>query len=1010
MFKALLQKWPTFADAPKIQDRIVQAYERDRNMVAGRQGARAAGAPLREGHRLVPGQPEQPRRPGRRPAAVRGRAADRRHQHPRRRPGLPGRRRAGRRIRPSMAQCQEMYRTSAELYEKYLAAYPNSKRAYEYSLYYADALYYSRAVRPRRSPPTPRCATRCWTTASSATPPSTSSRSYEEIIERMKAARQLEDPPIPDETNTKPPVTAAGDARRLPEVPGGPRLVHGQHQRREDPRPALRRARSCCCATATGPRPAARLSQITDTYCGTKPEIGFKAYDALLKTYFIDFNVQDEEQQDCALGRLLAIADQFTESACSKNPAAAPYLARIQQIRTSVKSKVITKRLELAIENEEKGTERQLTVCREGGGGIAMVTGTGAQTGAPGHRAAARDAGAGGARRPGLDRDGRGPGPGPDRPGQPEPPGPGRPQEPEQRLRDLRDGCTSTARPPAATSGWRRDYPDSGEGKDAVWNAAKNNERFFNFNAAVDGYHQDRRGPEVRRPRAPQGRAGAGRHAAGQRPAVRPGRRRCTGATPTPWPTSPRTRPRPSTSRCNAYEKMSDTAKQRQCLHDLNKRYGTQPEAGEYVVESYLKLAAAGRAGRRQERHQPGLPEGARRVRAAARLPAGHPGGGRGRQGRVPAGRGEVQRLQGPSRSSSPTAKQGQGAPSTTSSPRPRALQDEYKRVWDYKDATWTTGRVPAPGRHLLRVRPEADQGGGQPAGRRRRRWARRPAGPTPACAVRPRPSTRTPSCPYVTPVEDVAKTEWKATLERAAQLGVTNEYVKKARENLSKYLPDEFPFVKDERPAAGAAMSTCRRFTPGRCAAGRARRWSPLSRRCSLGPGPAAQPAAAPARRRPRARKRRQPPPAVIPVDETAAAQKQYSAGNYEAAVAQAKAALTKNDKYTPAMLVMAKAYYKLRKYEWVRHLVEDDAGEQRHRGREGRDVPPARLDGDREEERPRAPSSMLKKATEARPENPVLWNNLGAQYLEAKNYKRGGAGPGEGGPAATRPSPRPT
>ena len=53
----------------------------------------------------------------------------------------------------------------------------------------------------------------------------------------------------------------------------------------------------------------------------------------------------------------------------------------------------------------------------------------------------------------------------------------------------------------------------------------------------------------------------------------------------------------------------------------------------------------------------------------------------------------------------------------------------------------------------------------------------------------------------YVTQVEDVAKNEWKATLERAAQLGVTNEYVKKARENLSKYLPDEFPFVKDERP-----------------------------------------------------------------------------------------------------------------------------------------------------------------------------------------------------------------
>ena len=52
----------------------------------------------------------------------------------------------------------------------------------------------------------------------------------------------------------------------------------------------------------------------------------------------------------------------------------------------------------------------------------------------------------------------------------------------------------------------------------------------------------------------------------------------------------------------------------------------------------------------------------------------------------------------------------------------------------------------------------------------------------------------------YATQVEEVAKTEWKATLDQAARLGVTNEYVKKARENLSKYLPDEFPFVKDER------------------------------------------------------------------------------------------------------------------------------------------------------------------------------------------------------------------
>ncbi|HEY0713090.1 MAG TPA: tetratricopeptide repeat protein, partial [Polyangia bacterium] len=134
--------------------------------------------------------------------------------------------------------------------------------------------------------------------------------------------------------------------------------------------------------------------------------------------------------------------------------------------------------------------------------------------------------------------------------------------------------------------------------------------------------------------------------------------------------------------------------------------------------------------------------------------------------------------------------------------------------------------------------------------------------------------------------------------------------------------------------------------------------------------------------------RKRRQPPPAVIPLNETAAAQKQYNARNYEAAVSQAKAALTKNDKYTPAMLVMAKAYYRLRKFEWVRHLwkmmqangaTPAEQGDMYH------------LLAWMEIEKNNVPGSieMLKKAVEARPESPVFWNNLGAQYLEAKNYR---------------------
>ena len=67
---------------------------------------------------------------------------------------------------------------------------------------------------------------------------------------------------------------------------------------------------------------------------------------------------------------------------------------------------------------------------------------------------------------------------------------------------------------------------------------------------------------------------------------------------------------------------------------------------------------------------------------------------------------------------------------------------------------------------------------------------------------------------------------------------------------------------------------------------------------------------------------KRREPPPVVIPTEEVKAAQKLYDTRNYEGAVAKAKAALNKNERYTPAMLVMAKAYFKLGKNEWVKTL----------------------------------------------------------------------------------------
>lgn len=134
--------------------------------------------------------------------------------------------------------------------------------------------------------------------------------------------------------------------------------------------------------------------------------------------------------------------------------------------------------------------------------------------------------------------------------------------------------------------------------------------------------------------------------------------------------------------------------------------------------------------------------------------------------------------------------------------------------------------------------------------------------------------------------------------------------------------------------------------------------------------------------------RPRRQPPPAVIPTAETQAAEQLLKSGRYDAAVAQAKLALNKNERYTPAMLIMAKAYYKLGKYEWTRKLWEMM---QANGASDAEKAEVFQMLAMLEIQQRNTPGAieLLRKAAEAKPDNAVIWNNLGAQYLAAKNYK---------------------
>ncbi len=146
----------------------------------------------------------------------------------------------------------------------------------------------------------------------------------------------------------------------------------------------------------------------------------------------------------------------------------------------------------------------------------------------------------------------------------------------------------------------------------------------------------------------------------------------------------------------------------------------------------------------------------------------------------------------------------------------------------------------------------------------------------------------------------------------------------------------------------------------------------------------------------------RREPPPAVIPTEETAKAEQLFKSGRYPEAVAEAKAALTKNERYTPAMLVMAKSFYKLHKYEWMKKLWEMMQANGASNG-EKSDI--YQLLAFLEVDQKNVPGAIVlfKQATEAKPDDAVLWSNLGGAVPDRQELHRGHARPRKVGPAST-------
>jgi tetratricopeptide (TPR) repeat protein len=787
VYKTLLGKWPYYADAPRVQDKIVRAYEKDRNLVAGAKEREMLGRMYSKG-----GDWYQHNRDNPDALAVAAQlaedalltAATNVHASAQ---ACKQKFAENPKDARKLDECKSLYRTAAELYQKYLAAYPNSKRSYEFSAFAADALYYSGqlpdAIAAYQVVRDSQLDNRYQEDAAFRM-----IKGYEEIIDGMKKDHKIEDPPIPDEKNTKAPVTALP----MPDVYTKYMdaidwyVTHIKNDRIADLKYA---AAVITLRYRDWPKARERLSQISDQYCASKPEVGFKAYDATLQTYFIDYGIEDEQKKDCALGQLLTVAEQFGESPCGKSPSAKPYLERFSQIKASVKTTIITKRLQLSIENEDKGTHKELVMCTDGPSGIALVTGV-AQPARPGEKAP------------------------------PAAPGKLSTELDVGLALDLIDVVNANPKDPGAPTALNnacviyeklfqfgqatqcyerlyRDYSDSEWGKEALWNASRNHYRFFEFDQAVKGYLTVAQDPKF-------AASDHRKEALGLAASLLDNDQQYTRAADLYRKYSDAIADKPQDSAqayffgCTSLEKAHEPVKQSSCLKDFIKKYDKQQAAGEYVVQAYMKLAVMTE---QTSKNKTDVMNAYKRVRdefLARRLPSATPAAGF-------AAKADFLIMEEKFKAFQKKELRFGGKPEQIKkvfesfTNEAKALNDDYQKIWSYKDATWTLAAFLRSGDVYYEFAQKLIKAADNPPDDVKKLAKQ-------ACRANPddcgvvEGQYKDAIYQFVTPVEEEAKKRWKDTLARATQLGVTNEYVKKARENLSKYLPDEFPFIKDER------------------------------------------------------------------------------------------------------------------------------------------------------------------------------------------------------------------
>jgi len=124
---------------------------------------------------------------------------------------------------------------------------------------------------------------------------------------------------------------------------------------------------------------------------------------------------------------------------------------------------------------------------------------------------------------------------------------------------------------------------------------------------------------------------------------------------------------------------------------------------------------------------------------------------------------------------------------------------------------------------------------------------------------------------------------------------------------------------------------------------------------------------------------------PGGDPAPDTATASDLLRRGRYEDAITAAKRALQRDERYVPALMVLAKSYYYLKKYEFATAMVDLVQKLDPNNAESFNLLAWIKL----AQNDSTAATANFKKATDLKDDFGNAWNSLAAQYILAKNYE---------------------